>query len=317
MNFFLPRYYFHALRHPRQKDFISQGLGIEARQQKTDGTWQPHLERCRSLQTRGFSHGIGEDLVVLGAGRLYDFAAESAAAIFSRIEFVDYDPGCVYAWKNFQKSRPHISCKYSLRDITSVLEAWTVRLAGARTLSEIEQVLCSLEASAVWNGVSEAAPRTVLSLNLLSQIPLYWRDRVHEILRTRFHLDSDDDGSLPEKLESAMQESMRRLETAHLEQLQASEAKVLIVIADTHFNYYLDEKGPKRTEAALAPELMDNAGALEIAGYKLLHAENWLWHLMPKGIEDKNYGITHAVSGWVYLKVAEKAHDVLNDFEKC
>ena len=100
-----------------------------------------------------------------------------------------------------------------------------------------------------------------------------------------------------DKIQEALENSKRELERQHLTMLNASKAKSLALIFDTHFYGYERNIVKWDVEEAV---LSDPVAALN--NYKLQSKDSWLWHLAPQGIEYQEYGLIHQVEGYVFSK---------------
>lgn len=87
------RYGLLVLRYPWARKFINEGFGIDARHQRSQRFWQPHLALTRSFILQSLSSLMPTSVTVLGSGRLYDFpeATELPASI-RRVTLVDGNP---------------------------------------------------------------------------------------------------------------------------------------------------------------------------------------------------------------------------------
>ncbi len=217
---------------------------------------------------------------MLGAGRLLDADLTMLCARCDEVHLFDADPSCVTEWKH-QAGRgygrrviPHVV------DITGTIEEWS-RIIRSASPDKCEQCLSALEAPLPkW---SDDGFDGIISLNLLGQIPLYWRDRV---LRMRRELSPAE--------WSALSGSMGRLQRAHLQALRESSAAWSIVISDTEYYFYHVDESHWRVESAVFDPLVRES--LEAAtAARLGERESWLWHLAPQFIESDEEGEIHRV----------------------
>jgi hypothetical protein len=264
-------------------DFEYMGVGIERRFARCASWWAPHLACTRDFVAR-HSERVSS-VAVLGAGRLLDLDLNRLLATCEIVHLFDADPGCVASWRkkagNLFAKRviPHVG------DITESLEAWTRGLSKVRRGAELAQYLGSLKPS-----MAELPARYdgVISLNLLGQIPLYWRDRV----QTRI---SEMDSASGE----ALMHSMGALQEAHLELVRQSAASWSIIISDTEYYFYDID----RTEWRVEPALFSGAArAWTTTAEKAPPVVNdsWLWHIAPQLIESEEEGEIHRVEARLY-----------------
>jgi hypothetical protein len=281
----LVRYYIDWWRHPAWRDFASMGVGIEARYERCRDFWTPHLRL-----SQGFVTAALRDLppagrvAILGAGRLLDVPLTDLLNGGREVHLFDIDPGCPRVWAKAGRGGalvPHIV------DLTDSMSAWTsslrrcVRTPGCRR-PDVERLLHELEPG---RGVTLGGFALVVSLNLLSQIPIYWRERVEAALKQLNPSWIDEP-----TVEQALAESCRRLQARHLELLAESDAGRVIVLTDTDFFYY------RRDEARWQVEPSLYIGAVDLTGYTAVRGDSWLWHIAPQGREAAAYGSIHRVS---------------------
>lgn len=275
-------YYLDRFRYPRAKDFLSMGLGIEARYTRCARAWAPHLRLSREFVAAGLA-GLprAPRIAILGAGRLLDVPVEALVRLGGELQLFDADPGCQRVWRRL---RGHTTLvKSTVVDLTGSIEVWSERLKEAKDLGTknpdaIAQVVCELEI--------ETPPELrgfdlVVSLNLLSQIPIYWRDRAEKILG----------GKLFEHraVSNALERTYTLLQAAHLSQLASSGAPKVILITDERFFYYRNDLAPWQEERSLYVE------SLDLFGYAQTRRDSWYWHIIPQGIEERDFGSIHAV----------------------
>lgn len=190
------------------------GKGIAERQGRFAREWQPHLDSCKEMQRRwseGLSVSARESLLVLGAGRLFDFEARLLAApglsagirTFNSAAFIDVDSGCLSTWQECKKQfLEGAILHFELLELTGRLVAWQQELLSSlerlrqiqpanrwnEALLEIRRIGRSEQTSGE-SGISPVVerlklrpPSAVISLNLLSQLPLAWQKTIEENL---------------------------------------------------------------------------------------------------------------------------------------
>ncbi|MBB6253869.1 hypothetical protein [Nitrospirillum iridis] len=132
---------------------------IRARARRQRAAWAPHLANSRRLvMDMAERFGRGGTLLVLGSGPLLDLPLRALLPRFGRIVLADiaHDPGVRWqAWR-------HPKLALDLVDLTGL----TADIVAGRPL------IPHCDAY-----VGHAAPDLVLSLNVLSQLPLTARDR--------------------------------------------------------------------------------------------------------------------------------------------
>jgi hypothetical protein len=222
---------------------------------------------------------------VLGAGRLLDLDLRELLTICDTVHLFDADPGSVATWRKqagtlFNKRViPHVG------DITQSLDEWTRGLSRVRRAKDLTHYLHSLTA------VSVGLPAKydgIISLNLLGQIPLYWRDRV------RAHAPEIDHHSW-----EALVSSMGALQQAHMELVHQNTSSWSIIISDTEYYFYDIDKVEWRVEPALFGEAERSWSPLPDRGTQVAE-DSWLWHIAPQLIELDEEGEIHRVQACSY-----------------
>lgn len=270
------------------------GAGIDARYARCGAYWAKHIELCKTFQRLALSAAPRLSTVaVLGAGRLYDVDAALLLSKFDHVRLYDADPAAASSWRKGPLSGAEAHCV----DLTGCFDEWrsAFRPAGRspEALAESMARLSSPDPS----GTIETAD-CVLSLNLLSQIPLYWRDHVED-LASRLGIARDARGAYPEPLEGALLDSMRRLQAQHLTLLGASAARYVLLVSDTEFMYYRKDSPHWQVEKALLEPLT----ILE-ESFDSERADSWLWHIAPQDVEQPGYGQIHRVGAWSFSRKA-------------
>jgi hypothetical protein len=121
----------------------------------------------------------------------------------------------------------------------------------------------------------------VISLNILGQIPLYWRDRVVN--------------TYPEDLEglfSGLAHSMAQLQKQHILAVQDATKCWGMIISDSEYYYYRERSGVWEWEDAI---FHDALKAFRNFVAKAKSYDTWWWHLAPQFLERQEYGEIHKV----------------------
>lgn len=263
----------------RYRDFTKMGRGIEARYHRCGEWWEPHI-RCTKEFIAAHIHPA-QSVAVLGAGRLYDIDLAGLLESFDSVHLFDLDATCVAEWK--RRAGRHFGSRVipHVEDITGCIEKWPAGLRGAQQAGILTEYLRELEAPEPgWlNGDFD----TVISLNILGQIPLYWRDRVLPRV-----------GELTESERAALEHSMGVLQEAHLRALTATSTRNVLLLTDTEYYFYTSSESEWRVEQALW------GGAREMYQQLLRDTtssdhETWMWHLVPYVVEAREEGEIHRV----------------------
>lgn len=294
----LIRYWLNCRAHPNRADYLSMGLGIEARHGRAKSFWAQHLALTKRFAARALADlGPVSSVNVLGAGRLLDVALEDILRGAEKVALFDADPGVLSFWKR-EAARLGATDRVEFRvmDLTGVIDDWTAaveeNLRADNTGRGLYRLLSNL-----------AAPRTLdiepadftLSVNLLSQLSIYFRDRVSERCRVIAGIETDDDGRFPGDLQLGLELALKSLQIAHFSIIDAASTKGAAIITDESFYYYKNNIAPWIEEPALLCELPRRLGSKEIK-----ERDSWLWHIAPQGVEDTDYGSIHKVQAVYY-----------------
>lgn len=281
------RYLAAWIRYPQFADFIDAGLGIEARARRLKDYWARHLELSKDFQRRVINRG--KRVGILGAGRLFDVDLEFLSRNFETIILSDADPGALAYWHRAARwLRNKVDFQFQIVDLTGVLGDWTRRLQADPTIETLQTLACS--------HILLPKAEVLVSLNLLSQISLYWRERALAVLRRRRNLIAGAEGELPAEWEAPLQSSMQLLEQHHLEALAQSGAGTVVLLSDRYWHFYERNRSSWQTENALRVTKVDLGQA-----YRLSDQDSWLWHLAPQGKEYRDYGVLHEVEARAFV----------------
>lgn len=293
----------YKLTNPTLLDYVDMGLGIEARARRCGKFWSKHLALTKEFIASGLEQGVkNKTAAILGAGRLYDVPLECFAG-FERVRLIDADPSCRQVWKKQTPEYDSTTFEFETSDVTGSIQRWSNDLTGkvkskstALTVPTAAQMLDSLRISAA-EGIDEKFD-VLISLNLLGQIPIYWRDRVAALLLKHCDLDSDSNGVYPEPLNSSLLASMARLQLDHIQRLSRLASDLLIIISDRFLHYYQNDKAHWQTVPAL---YFDKWPAFNT--FKLTQQDSWLWHIAPQGVEQNDFGVIHEIQAYCYRKL--------------
>lgn len=281
-------YYSNLIRHRGFHDFLSMGYGIEARSKRCREYWHPHLELSKSFIRTHLPAGT---VLIAGSGRLFDYPSELLKSA-ERTTLLDADPASLsYCRKKYGENR----ISYLHTEITGSIREWERRLR--------QMLRRSPEAAAAVEVLNSLSPEhvpitqyadTVVSLNILGQIPVYWRERVKNILATiDIHPDTRDE--FPLEIESALKNSCGKLQRTALKTMIDSAGSKCIILTDLYYHYYEKNHAEWQTHDALYFNPEEILGDLSL-GTK----ESWLWHVAPQGIESKDHGIIHEVHAYSF-----------------
>ena len=322
----LARYVAAAWRFPQGHSlgFLRMGLGIEHRAVRHRDAWRSHIEASQGAERRWLSDIRGKKLgsvAVIGAGRLYDCALHDLCRCFSAIHLIDADPACLPAWRKARTAYPDTAFHFHLVEITGRLTDWSKRFSAAAkkrnwtaSLKELEEIGAeSAEfTSPLDRFLAEHQPDAVLSLNLMSQLPVMWQDLVERVLRAKF--GTAETTAKEEEWIAAYAPSARLLVREHLRSLASSGAPRILLITDVEYLSYpqrwlrggnlpvnwieQDDSGRWATTGDAKSEdirehcsAMDALAGVKVENKKLLSAlapgreavisPSWLWNICP------------------------------------
>jgi len=301
MSFF--EYHLLNFLFPHSRDFLDMGFGISARHKRCRKYWDRHISFSKSFQRNAFDGGKTlPSTAVLGSGRLYDVPLSDLLKTFSRVSLYDADPSAILH-SGIKNLSPLVRKKLSVhcRDVTSCLQPWSQALhvflkenQQEKRIELLSAFLLTLKA-----GDSSAVPEydTLISLNLLGQIPLYWRDRFFKSIEIIWGLELNEE-SCSEELGKALHKTMRLLQNAHLRLLAEKAINSIILISDTHFYYYQKDKSAWLVEDALKTYPVETLNA----DFSLQASDSWLWHIAPQDVEQEEYGVIHRIEAWSFSR---------------
>ncbi len=262
------------------RQFAQMGSRIVERHRRCEGWWAPHLKNTADFISQHLPSGAR--VAVLGAGRLLDIDAASLISRNDEVHLFDADESCLRAWRSGLGSDLRRRIVPRIEDVTCCLSDWQALVRDCKSVASLERQLAALRAPLpAWASEEFDA---IVSLNLLGQIPLYWRD----VVRARL-------AGLSEPQEEALAASMGELQRAHLEGLARSTADRVIVVTDSEYYFYEASTVEWRVEAALfgsARTLLQSPG---VEGRAVIGKDTWLWHLAPQFIEHNDEGEIHKV----------------------
>jgi hypothetical protein len=255
-------------------------------------------------------------LTVLGAGPLLDLNTPALAPKFQSFRLVDANPLLIDDW-----SRLNIPVEPIITDITNCMAPWCEAVKSFR--GGWEQMLNLIrDLGNVPIPAYSATTHGLISLNILSQLEIGWQEALEPLLRkkfgTRFVLQHEQDWL------NAIRPGARMLIEQHLEALQASRARDILLICDVD---YVEYKGRHyaRHQWAEPPLTWTQDGWLAAEGityevdsalegvvlntqtfsrllpnYILDWHETWLWHIAPNGTEGTDHGKLHRVAAFAF-----------------
>lgn len=257
-------------------DFTRMGRAIEQRYERCAQWWRGHLEL-----TTGFINAHtpqASSVAVLGAGRLLDIDIERLLSRCRTVHLFDADSASASRWRSVCGREYGKRVIGHVVDLTESMQEWTKGLAAAIRTDTLRPYL---------NGCVAPVPAWAheqfdgyISLNILGQIPLYWRDRVLGAV-----------GALSREQWLALEGAMGRLQVAHMRGLVLKPGVWSILVTDTEYYFYQGDRSEWRVEQALfgsAREVYDTHCARSVNAA-------WLWHIAPQFVEADDEGEIHRV----------------------
>jgi hypothetical protein len=347
--FSLVKFLYAKLKYPRAASlgFPVMGFGLVDRHHNFRVHWKNHIEHTLAAEQSWLdeiSSSLTSDssLVVLGAGRLFDFN-QNLINHFSQICLVDADPFCLPTWKKLSRRfGKEKSISFSIEDVTGILADWKSKFeteistdswgSALAKLKEITQHQKSRQTI-----LESVQNYSVISLNLLSQLPLAWQDIVENILSKVFGATFTSEHQ-SEWLE-AFYTSASFLVENHLAKLNLSNAKHILIISDVEYLHYSGELTFNRSSSGQAPFIyqpdrpedlwtrnpllsaekklncevspalygvpIENMDYLKSVfnTYNVAFKNTWLWHIVPQGLEDSSKGSIHRVRAIELTKI--------------
>lgn len=289
---------------PAAGRFLRSGLSLAARSRELADAWAPHYDHCRAAQRRWDATGI--DLAILGAGRLADLDASSLAPRFRRALLIDADPASQSHWRRsgFTEIEPRIG------DLTGVIASWAARLETSPPRATWDATLDRIRAivDPAADSPMPFAADAVLSLNVLSQLPIAWQDMVERYLQRRF--GRGPTRRREEEWLAAVDAGGAWIVREHLAALARSRARSILLLTDLDYAEYRHTATPpthENGEWQAAPgahvdvfPALYGADPAVIAGFTLAWRESWLWHISPLGRESREYGTVHRVGAFAF-----------------
>jgi hypothetical protein len=259
-----------------KRDFVDRGGAIVQRYNRCAPFWRAHLDLTASF-INDYAP-ISSSVAVLGAGRLLDIDLLHLLERCQEVHLFDADSAAVARWKSVSGKSYGRRVFGHVLDLTECLDAWSKGLAAAVRADRLSEYLDRCHAPIpCWGGFRFDG---FISLNILGQIPLYWRDRVLAQAKV-----------LSDREWAALSASMERLQVGHLRGLSARSDSWVIMVTDTEYYFYQSDKSDWRVEGALFAEAKTVCD--EFFGSSV--SDTWLWHIAPQFIESDDEGEIHRV----------------------
>lgn len=360
----LPGYFFYSWRYPQSASlgFLQMGLAIRRRHKLLNVHWRNHLEQTRKAQQLWTAQTAGQDqdpgaderLVVLGAGCLYDLDLAALSRRYSTILLVDGNPLVKSAWRKAKRAYAgRTVIDFQINEISGALISWRRELAAALRSAPRNRAAWSSALSAVKNTdtallkhslalpAAYDKPSAVISLNILSQIPLLWQDCLEAILVRRFGKRWVNEHQT--EWFEAFYPSAKMLVAQHLSSIAQAAPNDILLITDLEYAYYTAGREFRAKDYAEPPFVWKTGEGIQTNGSwqvsqsgtedfaaaschvlsalyginleDLSTASNffpcyastalpcWLWHIRPLGTENDKQGIIHRVGAFFLRRI--------------
>ncbi|MCC3861783.1 hypothetical protein [Pseudemcibacter aquimaris] len=237
-----------APTYVKKMGYLKESIAIEARVNRCRDAWQPHLDTCKKLilqQAEKLEQG--SNIMILGSGGFHDIPMSELLALGHTITAVD-----IVHLQKVKNRYPDIN--FVEHDVTGLNQKLFDAVNNNKSVSPASD----------WELIK--TPDLIISLNLLSQLPL-------KMIRYA-EKHSHDLGILFQ--ENVMQ--------AHVDWLKKQKTNVLL-ISDIEREYYHHEKLVETIPTLLKIDLPDPIST-------------WKWNIAPEGEADPEISITHLVGYW-------------------
>jgi hypothetical protein len=168
--------------------FSTQGKNIKRNATFFPERWNRHLIRTKDIISDFLKARPNRSIGVLGAGSLLDIPEAFFQDYSCPIYLQDANPSCISDWEKATKNAKHPDrVHHCLLDITGVLSEWSGILldAEAKKIDPFLDALISIANSAAPDS-SFIKNSTCISLNILSQLPVYWQDFIFTCIQKKF-----------------------------------------------------------------------------------------------------------------------------------
>jgi hypothetical protein len=234
---------------------LTESISLLAREKRCKRSWEPHRVQCKDFISNHLNVARHFDsALVLGSGPLHEIPIEVLAQKFKKVVLVD-----MVHLKSTKKALAHFNniefVEHDLTEIESIL----------RREKKLMNHVPTKFMDGDWG--------LVLSVNVMSQLPLHLESYIKKRLKNKF-------GEL--EIQSFLQDITRN----HLAFLQSFKAPV-ILITDVETNYY------DKSEKLLQKDL--NYPHLQLPNA----FEEWVWNVAPIPEFQKDIGMKMLVRGFV------------------
>ena len=295
-------YIINSLRFPDRRDYLQMSAGIRARSRRCAKFWKPHLELSRLFINSSLGNK-SDHVILMGAGMLLDVDTSFLDLNCRKLTVVDIDPTLKSHWKSSFPNKVRSSgLVMKVADVTGAMDSWFNDLSRAiknkSSIEEVANLINSLKPD-MELAADEKSQEVLISINLLGQLGVYWRDRAASLLKSDSYYMEDAESPVS-LIRDAVEGSVSRLELAHLELL--SKFNRVILLTDIYYHYYKKNVSDWQTESALSLSSESIKEFFVNQSFKVEGCNSWLWHIAPQEIENPEYGEIHEVNTFYFKK---------------
>ncbi len=282
------------LQHPNLVGYADMGLGIAARERRFRRFWAPHLRCSKEF----IAQHVTGSCCVFGAGRLFDFPLEELRERkIGPIRLIDNDPGAIAACR--RRCRRSAEISFILQDLTGVFEDFNSQLKVFFTANPQRNDKEFVRFILDWSGkvgntqIDCDKVDTVVSLNILSQLPVYFIDEAARYTHRSWGFSGT--APAPESIEAAYSQLGAALQRQHLRLLAKTARARVIVITDLEYYYYRTSEANWQIDEGLYIH------PIVPVGFEETVRDSWWWHIVPAGYE-ADYGEIHNVGARLFTR---------------
>ena len=255
----------------RKEGFLSEAIAIDARYKRCREGWSGHLQSCRSRILEAVGHCSGRNsVVVLGAGAGHDLPLEQLSAEFRQVVLVDL----VFLRPMRKKAEKLGNVRLVEADVTGFFDLSPDRrksfLHSALSGSPQREMLSSPEIGSGFD--------LVVSLNLMSQLPVMPLSVARELLKEGQELTSGEERAIARHLLDDHAIWLRDLGTGQL-----------LVICDRWHKTLLEGEQTAKAHALWDYRLSGQGGVFS----------EWNWDIAPRPELDDRHDVQNVVQCWL------------------
>jgi hypothetical protein len=214
----------------------AQTKGIRRRHKKFNTNWSTHLTNSKNCITQWIdSLENTKELQILGAGDLLDFPKTQIIERFNKVYLTDVSLNCLNSWNKLQDMFPKTELIPVFQDISLIIDSWSKSILNLKS-HNLEDYLLYLQ------NIAKISPpkahtfiktKNIVSLNLLSQIPIVWQHFIFNFLEKKFNKNKITQST--EKIISAITPSAQQLVDCHLNALIPKNKGSNLIISDIKY----------------------------------------------------------------------------------